>query len=119
MMRRASRLIFAKASGSSYSNRIASSVSTFCEAEYGRDNVLPLIEFGAGGAGDVEVAGGINHDVAADRLAAQLGLADDALDDAVLNDSVAKQAVETKVDVVLADEIQRHAFPGIGIKAVA
>ena len=44
----------------------------------------------AGGGGDVEIAGGVDHHVAEDRLAAGLGLADHAADAAVLHDRAAR-----------------------------
>ena len=46
------------------------------EAEHGGDDVGALDERRAGRGRDVEIAGGVDHDVAEDRLAAGLGLAD-------------------------------------------
>ena len=56
------------------------------EPEDQRDEVVVLDVAGAGPGGDVDVAGGVDDDVAEDRLRAGLGLADDALHRAVLDD---------------------------------
>ena len=60
------------------------------QAEHGGDDVGAADERRAGRGRDVEVAGGVDHHLAEDRLAARLGLADHALDRAVLDDRAAR-----------------------------
>ncbi len=54
------------------------------EAKHRGHDVSAFGEGGAGGGRHVEIAGGVDHHVAEDRLAPSLGLADDARDAAVV-----------------------------------
>ena len=70
----------------------------------------------AGRRGDIEIAGGVDDDLAHDRLPAALALADDADDAAILDDCARKPAVQPDIDFRLADHRVGRALEAVGIE---
>ena len=65
----------------------------------------------AGRGGDVEIAGGVDHHIAEDRLAAALGLADHALDLAVLDQRAREPLVQAQLDAGFLHHLVGDALP--------
>ena len=86
------------------------------EAEHGRDDIGAVGERRAGRGGDVEIAAGVDDDLAHDRLPPALGLADDAGDAAVLDDRAREPAMQPQVDLRLADHRVGDALEAVGIE---
>ncbi len=86
------------------------------EAEDQRGQVVVLDVAGAGPGGDVDVAGGVDDDVGHERLRAGLGLADDALDHAVVHDGAGEPGVQAEVHAGLADQVVGDALPAVGVE---
>ena len=86
------------------------------EAEHGGNHVGVAGEPGAGRDGDVEVAGGVDHDLAEDGLAALLALGQDAGDAAVLDEGAGELRVQAEVDAGFGDHVVAGALPAVGVE---
>ena len=73
-------------------------------------------EGGAGAGGDIEIAGGIDHHIGEEGLAAFLGFDDDALDHAVLDDGGGEPAVKAEIDAGFAHHVVGGALEAVGVE---
>ena len=80
------------------------------------ENVAVLGKRGAGRGGDVEIAGGVDHHVAHDRLAALFALDDDAADARVMDNRAGERRMQAEVDAGLQHHVVAGAFPTIRIE---
>jgi len=86
------------------------------EAEDCRDHIAAVCEFRTGRRRDIEIAGGVDHDITHDGLPTGFRFADHAGDTPVADDGRGKPRMQPHVDAGLRDEIVGAAFPAVGIE---
>src|SRR5262249_51643559 len=87
------------------------------ETEHRRHHVGALGELGTCRCSHVEIAAGIDDDVAQERLATLFRLADRAFDAAVVYDRLREPGVEPEIDASLRDHVVGDTLPAVGVES--